>query len=338
MRMDTRFPAIAAFCNPLMDVLSYVDEKFLSGIGAKPGTMNLVDLERADEILRRISAGREEPRVLPGGSGANTARGFAWLDRDSRLPQPLFFGAVGDDDLGRRYREGLERSGVRSGLVAKAERTGFSVVAVTPDGERTMFTHLGACRLFGPDDVDFSLVVGARALHLTGYMWDTENQRLTAERAAEVAAGSRVVVSLDLADPFVVTRYRDRFGEWIPGRVDLLFGNREEFALLCGTRESDEAILARAAAFAPLVIMKVGARGAYVAAGGRTELVPGISVAARDTTGAGDSFAGAFLFEYLQGRPPAACAGAGNRLASAVVTVEGCDYGAVAESGFSAEE
>ncbi|MBN2353942.1 MAG: adenosine kinase [Spirochaetales bacterium] len=335
--MKTSSLAVAAFCNPLMDVLSYVNDKFLAEWGAKPGTMNLVDVKQADEIMRRISAGRAEPRVLPGGSGANTARGFAWLNRDSSLPPSIFFGAVGDDDLGRRYREGLERAGVRSGLADKAERTGFSVVAVTPDGERTMFTHLGACRLFSAGDVDFSLVAEARVLHLTGYMWDTDNQRLTAERAAEEAARSIAVVSLDLADPFVVTRYRDRFVEWIPGRVNLLFGNREEFALLCGTQESDKAILARAAEFAPLVIMKVGARGAYLVEGGRTELVPGFSVAARDTTGAGDSFAGAFLFSYLRGRPPAVCARDGNRLASAVVAVEGCDYAAVAEAGFTVE-
>ncbi len=336
--MQVRKLAFAAFCNPLMDVLSHIDEKVLKEVGAHPGSMNLVDFEQADSMLRRLRNESGPLHVLPGGSGANTARGYSWLNRDTRLPPPVFFGAVGDDDMGKQYRKKLEEAGVKSGLVEKGERTGFSAIAVTPDGERTMFTHLGACRHFAPGDVDFSLIAEASALHLTGYMWDTENQRLVAQRAAETAARADTVVSLDLADPFVVTRYRELFIDWIPRRVDLLFGNRDEFALLCGTSESDEAILARAAEYAPLVVMKVGSRGAYVSGTGGTELVPGYPVAVRDTTGAGDSFAGAFLYAYLQGETPAACARLGNRLAAAIVTVEGCDYGSIQDLDIGREK
>jgi sugar/nucleoside kinase (ribokinase family) len=333
--MKLRSISFAAFCNPLMDVLAHVGSRLLQTIGAQAGTMNLVEFEKAEGILRAIKSEYPSPPVMPGGSGANTARGFSWLNRDAQLPPPLFFGAVGDDEMGRQYREKLEQAGVRSGLATKRERTGFSVIAITPDGERTMFTHLGACRLFEEPDVDFSRIAEAGVLHLTGYMWDTDNQRRVAERAAAAALTSKTIVSLDLADPFVVSRYREALLEWVPRHVNLLFGNREEFALLCGTRENDEDILARAREFASLVVMKVGERGAYVAEGGRTTLCPGMKVPVRDTTGAGDSFAGAFLYGYLQGRSPVACARLGNRLAAAIVAVEGCDYGALSYGDFS---
>jgi sugar/nucleoside kinase (ribokinase family) len=327
--MQARKIAFSAFCNPLMDIITQTDQRFLEKIGVRPGTMNLVDLDKADEILRHITTDVHRSHISPGGSGANTSRGFAWLNQDATLPPPMFFGATGDDDLGSGYLQKLEMSGVLSGLARKRERTGFSVIAVTPDGERTMFTYLGACRLFSEHDVDFNRIAESVVLHLTGYLWDTENQRRVAERAAGEARRAGTLVSLDLADPFVVTRYRDALLKWIPGHVDLLFGNRDEFALLSGINESDESILDRAEALAPLLVMKVGARGAYVAQGGKKELVPGQAVPVVDTTGAGDSFAGAFLYGRLKGLDPVACARLGNRLASAIVTVTGCSYEAL---------
>jgi sugar/nucleoside kinase (ribokinase family) len=327
--MQTRKIAFSAFCNPLMDIITHTDQRFLEKIGARAGTMNLVDVDKADEILRHITTDENRSHVSPGGSGANTSRGFAWLNQDAALPPPMFFGATGDDELGSGYLQKLEKAGVLSGLVRKKERTGFSVIAVTPDGERTMFTCLGACRLFSESDVDFGRIAESAVLHLTGYMWDTENQRRVAERAAEEARRAGTLVSLDLADPFVVTRYRDVFLKWIPGQVDLLFGNRDEFALLSGNKESDESILDWADELAPLLVMKVGARGAYVAQGGKKELVPALAVKVLDTTGAGDSFAGAFLYGRLKGLDPVACARLGNRLASSIVTVAGCSYEAL---------
>ncbi len=139
-----------------------------------------------------------------------------------------------------------------------------------------------------------------------------------------------MTVSLDLADPFVVSRYRDAFLDWIPGHVDLLFGNQDEFGLLCGVdrREdgADERMLAQAAAWAPVIVMKAGARGAYLVEGGESVLVSGVKVKAQDTTGAGDAFAAGYLFASLTGKKPSASARLGNRLAASIVAVEGCNY------------
>jgi fructokinase len=291
--------------------------------------MNLVDAQKLDDIRSQL----DNFEILPGGSGANTARGVAWLNHDKRLPVPLFYGAVGHDATGEMYLKKLEEAGVRSGISLKNEPSGVSVILVTPDFERTMFTHLGACRTFCEEDVDFSLMAQTALVHVTGYMWDTPNQKRVAERAVAEAKRAGTPVSLDLADPFVVTRYREQFLGWITGNVDLLFGNREEFALLCDEHENDEAVLTKAAALAPTIIMKAGAYGAYVASAHGTKLLPGFKVEARDTTGAGDSFAAGYLYTMLSGRDPSDCARAGNRLAASIVAVEGCDYDSIDYSG-----
>jgi sugar/nucleoside kinase (ribokinase family) len=332
--MNTHEPvSIAAFCNPLLDIIAHVDYPFLEELGVRPGTMNLVEIDGLDRVRRRLGT----VEILPGGSGANTARGFAWLNRGGGLPSPVFFGSVGRDETGAAYEGKLAEAGVISGLARKNEPSGVSVIVVTPDFERTMFTHLGACRRFEEIDVDFSLVREAAVLHLTGYLWDTDNQRRVAERAAVEARQAGVPVSLDLADPFVVTRYREEFLRFIPDWVDLLFGNRDEFSLLCGEDGGDEAILARARELTPRSVIKAGARGAYVVDKRETTLVPGLRVKARDTTGAGDSFAAGYLYGRLSGKDPHSCARLGNKLAASVVSVEGCDYSKIDAEVFTAE-
>jgi sugar/nucleoside kinase (ribokinase family) len=142
-------------------------------------------------------------------------------------------------------------------------------------------------------------------------------------------------VAFDLADPWVVERYHGRFRDWVPRSVDLLFANGKELALLTGT-SCDEDCMEAAKAVAPVVVMKVGARGCWV--GGRdaprAELVPTEAVKPLDTTGAGDSFAGGWLYGMLRGREPVACARLANAVARGIVGVYGCDYEAVGTPPF----
>jgi sugar/nucleoside kinase (ribokinase family) len=215
---------------------------------------------------------------------------------------------------------------VDSRLTQKTCETGISIVVVTPDHERTMFTFLGACREVTVSDIDFSLVPKASLLHITGYMWDTENQREITKQAVRLARDSETLVSFDIADPFVVNRYRGDFLSWIPANVDLLFGNHEEFSILAGGLKEDDSILAFVEKMAGIVVMKTGAAGACVCHGGNRSRVPVRPAQVVDTTGAGDSFAGGFLFELLREKTLTQCAETGNSLAAAVVEVEGCDY------------
>lgn len=326
--------------NPLMDIIAHVGYDFLERFRKQPGTMHLVDHDEVARLLKELP----DFRTVPGGSAANTARGISWLAgpagrrllqsfpavaRNSPGPSvPVFNGAVGRDAIGDQFVQRMEAAGVSASIVRKATPTGTSVILVTPDGERTMNTFLGACRDFDSADLDLPKLAASRVLYLTGYLWDTENQKQAAARAAEHIRQSRreCVVAFDLADSFAVRRYADSFRAWIPGRVDILFGNRDELAILTGSK-CDEDCVTDAAALAPLVVMKIGEKGCLVGQGGRLDLVPGVPAKVVDTTGAGDAFAAGFLYGILEGAEPVECARLANAIASYIVGREGCDYG-----------
>jgi sugar/nucleoside kinase (ribokinase family) len=189
-----------------------------------------------------------------------------------------------------------------------------------------MFTFLGACRLLDTADVPIEAAARASYVYLTGYNWDTPNQEKAAKAAAEAAKNAGKKVCLDVADPFVARRYGESFREWCPGRLDILFANRDELAALSGIDGPDEKILEAASAYAPLVIMKTGKDGCAIREHGEVLRVPGEKVKAVDTTAAGDSFAAGFLFGLLLEKDLEVCGKIANRLASQMVTVEGCNY------------
>ncbi len=320
--------------NPLMDVLAHVEYDFLRRFGKQPGSMHLVDHDEIEVLLRELPSFR----TLPGGSAANTARGLAWLagpggqevlgqftglsaDGAGRLP-PVFNGAVGRDATGDQFEQLMTESGVSTSIVRKETPTGTSVILVTPDGERTMNTYLGACRDFGPQDLDLPKLAESRMLYLTGYLWDTAGQDAAARKAAE---SGKALVAFDLADSFAVRRSGDAFRSWIPGHVNVLFGNRDEIGILTGA-SCDEDCVVEAQKYAPLIVMKIGEKGCLLGQGGKFELVPGVPVKMVDTTGAGDAFAAGFLFGMLQGAEPVVCARLANAIASRIVGREGCSY------------
>ncbi len=190
-----------------------------------------------------------------------------------------------------------------------------------------MNTFLGACRDFNVDDLDLGRLAASQVLYLTGYLWDTENQRRAADRAAEFARaeGRGITIAFDLADPFAVRRYAEKLVAWIPGRVDVLFGNRDELALLTGS-SCDEDCVGQAMRLAPVVVMKTGDKGCVVGHDGKHEHVPGVPVKVVDTTGAGDAFAAGFLYGRLLGISPIQSARLANAVAARIVSVEGCTY------------
>lgn len=315
--------------NPLLDFICQVDFPLFKTLGTRPGTMNLVSLEEMKKVLGIASGYRN----TPGGSCANTIRGIAWLGQSSPIAPPVYSGAVGSDERGEKYIACMREMGIEVRLVRKQTPTGCSVILVTPDHERTMFTYLGACREFTAQDLDLEALSRSRFLHLTGYLWDTENQRLAAEAAARHALRQGVKVSFDLADPFVVQRYRSFFVSWIPGRVEVVFANREELQTMMGEKCPDEELVRRAGWLAGLVVMKVGAGGCYLNEGGRIMRSQGFPARVQDTTAAGDSFASGFLFGLLKGYPTTACARLANRFASQIVGVNGCDFSSLDPRG-----
>jgi sugar/nucleoside kinase (ribokinase family) len=320
--------------NPLMDIIAHVDYGFLKRFGKQPGSMHLVDHAEIETLVKELPSFR----TLPGGSAANTTRGVAWLagptgrafwepfggvarEGAGRLP-PVFNGAVGRDATGDQFEQLMTAAGVSASIVRKDTPTGTSVILVTPDGERTMNTYLGACRDFDQQDLDLAKLKDSRILYLTGYLWDTAGQDAAARKAAESGPS---VVAFDLADSFAVRRSGKAFRSWIPGHVNVLFGNKDEISILTGA-SCDEDCVVEAQKFAPLIVMKVGEKGCMLGQNGKCDLVPGVPVKLVDTTGAGDAFAAGFLFGMLQGAEPLVCARLANAIASRIVGREGCSY------------
>ena len=343
-------PMICAMGNPLIDTILSGTGADLLALGAAAGSMNLVEYDQQQQVVSRCPVRLR----LAGGSAANTIRAVRWIARNidsaagagflgargltATSPAARYVGAVGQDDDGVSFKALLAEETVEPALAITTVPTGSSAIVVTPDSERTMFTYLGACRELRA--AHLPSFAGVTLFHTTGYMWDTPNQQDAADRAAEQARAAGARISLDVADSFVVDRYRDALRSWIPGRVDILFANRSELYSLTGT-DSDQSAMVAAASLAPIVVMKVGDEGCVVGGGGRhgdsrapSDLssrgrvlpVAGIRVMARDTTGAGDSFAGGFLYGLVSGWDLGSCAELANRIAGAVVTVEGCNY------------
>jgi sugar/nucleoside kinase (ribokinase family) len=308
--------------NPLLDFIAPVDPPILDALAAKKGTMNLVDRDAMERVLSKLDAYKN----LPGGSAANTLRGISWLDRGEHREDLLYCGAVGPDSRGKAYNDALERAGINVQVVTKTLPTGCSVILVTPDHERTMFTHLGACREYEWEDLDLGALSNSKIFYATGYMWDTENQKGAVRRAMEHSRERGVQIFFDLADPFVVQRYHEEFRSWLPSRVDVLFGNRDEFKIMFGPDLADSELMARAQEVSPVLLMKTGCDGCVVSDRGRIRRIEGFCVDPLDTTAAGDCFSGAYIFASLRGYPPVEAAKLANRLAASIVTVIGCDF------------
>jgi sugar/nucleoside kinase (ribokinase family) len=309
--------------NPLMDYLAYVDDEFFASTGAVRGSSSLVGLEQMKELSGRLT----DFVNIPGGSCANTIRGIAWLAKHSPVETAVYGGAVGLDPVGEKYiRLMQEDYGIKTAIPQKPKQTGVSIVLVTPDCERTMFTYLGACEDFCADDLDIEAIEQAKIFHTTGYMWGQKGQREAMEKAIAHARSHGCLVSFDLADPFVVKFNRDALDSFLPLNADFLFGNKEEISMMLGFSGTDDEVAQKAGRLAKTVIVKVGARGCFVNDNGSLKSVPGKKVDAIDTVGAGDSFAAGFLYGILNDMDVLSCAVIANNLAAEIVTVTGCNY------------
>lgn len=306
--------------NPLMDYVAHGGFELLKSLSAVPGSMNLIDREQKKSLLSQV----REYRNIPGGSCANTMRGLAWLGTANPIPPPFYQGSVGEDDVGMEYDRGLEALGVALGLSRRGPETGASIIVVTSDFERTMFTYLGSCREYRAEDLDLATLRQAAFLYFVGYMWDTENQKQAARKAISEAGARGIQFAFDLADPFVVQRYRDDFLTWVPDKVDILFGNRDEISIMLDETGDDRSLIEKCGYLSPLVVMKAGAKGCYINDNGRIVYSPGVRVEAVDTVGAGDFFSSGFLYGLIKGLAVERCACLANHFAAGIVSVNGC--------------
>jgi sugar/nucleoside kinase (ribokinase family) len=309
---DTRYDVLA-IGNAIVDVLAGTEDDFLVAEGLAKGTMHLIDAERAETLHKAMKTAVEKS----GGSAGNTAAGVASLGG-----RAAFIGKVADDPLGTLYRRDMHDSGVdfTTPPLAGGAPTARSMILITPDGERTMNTYLGACQALGPDDIDRAVVAAAAVTYLEGYLWDPPEAKKAFVKAAEIAHEAGRKVSLTLSDPFCVDRYRGEFIDLIRWKtVDILLANDSELKSLYETADLETAIAALRAEGA-VAAVTVGADGALVVTPDGVRAVPAAPVeTVADLTGAGDLFASGFLYGLVRGMDLPEAARIGNLAAGEVI-------------------
>jgi sugar/nucleoside kinase (ribokinase family) len=304
---------VAAIGNAIVDVIGPAPERFLVENGLDKGAMMLVDQARSSDLYSRM-----KPEIqASGGSAANTIAGLA-----SFGGKGAFMGKVADDDLGRLFADDMRAGGARfeNAPLVGGPATAVSMINVTPDGQRTMCTFLGASVEFTDDDVDPATVEAAKIVYLEGYLFDADAARKAFAKAAALAHGSGRMIALTLSDSFVVERHRGALMGFIEGQVDLLFANEAELTALFETDSFDVACeaLRRRVKLAAVtrsekgsVILSEGERLTVAA-----EPVPKVV----DTTGAGDQYAAGFMFGLARGRPLQQCGKLASLAAAEVIS------------------
>jgi sugar/nucleoside kinase (ribokinase family) len=281
--------------NAIFDILVHTDDAFLARQEMTKGAMTLIDEARAASIYSAMGQATE----ISGGSAANTIVGLA--DFGARA---VYVGKVKDDQIGRLYSHDIRAANVVFTTPAAADgpATGCSYILVTPDGERTMNTYLGAAQNLRPGDVDAKQVAASSFTYLEGYLWDPTDAKAAFVKAADIAHGAGRSVALTLSDAFCVSRYRDEFLDLMRKRtVDLIFANESELLSLYQGENFDGA-LAQLRADAALAVITRSEKGCVVVSGDKVTAVPAFPVAkVVDTTGAGDLFAAGFMFGLVRG-------------------------------------
>ena len=288
--------------NSLIDILAFEDDAYLLAQDMAKGAMTLIEEDRAEALY----AARRGPKIVSGGSAANTIVGVASFGVSA-----AYVGKVKQDELGETFGRDLRATGVSFATepAKHGPATGRCFVYVTPDGERTMNTFLGASTYLSPDDVEDALVRSARFVYLEGYMWDRPAAKEAFRKAGRIAREAGARVALTLSDSFCVDRFRGEFIDLMrSGIVDLVFANTDEALSLYQTPHLHEALDLLAAEGVEAVVTR-SEKGSVIVKGETRTDVPAHSIGKLvDTTGAGDLFAAGYLAGLARGAEPAHCA------------------------------
>ncbi|MBY0562698.1 MAG: adenosine kinase [Hyphomonadaceae bacterium] len=304
---------VVAVGNAIIDLIQAVPDAFLAEEGIAKDAMTLIDEARADHLTARLS----DATVAAGGSAANTVTGVTSFGGAAG-----YIGKVADDALGGRFTREFRAAGVVFDTPPRPAPPGTarSIIAVTPDGHRSMNTYLGASTLLAPSDIDADLIRAGSILFLEGYLFDRDEAKAAFVRAAEIARAVERKVALTLSDKFCVDRHRESFRHLVQGHVDILFANESEILSLYESADLGDAIEAAKRA-CPLVAVTRSAQGSLVVSAAET-----VSVAAQpvaqvvDTTGAGDQYAAGFLFGHARKHSLAECGALGSLAAAEVIS------------------
>jgi sugar/nucleoside kinase (ribokinase family) len=307
---ETRYDVVG-LGNAIVDVLAHAEDDFLDSHGLNKGTMTLIDAETAGRLYDDMGPAIE----CSGGSAANTIACLASLGG-----RGAFIGKVCDDQLGETFRHDIRTLGVDFDTPSATDGmpTAKCLIFVTPDAQRTMQTFLGACVDLVPGDVDKDIIAASRITYLEGYLWDPPDAKEAFVKAADLAHAGGRQVALSLSDPFCVDRHRAEFLDLVNDHIDILFANEEEVLSLYEVDEFDEA-LQKVRGHCQIAALTRGPKGSVVVSGDEVHVIDPEPASPVDTTGAGDAYAGGFLYGLTQGYDLAKCARIGGIVAAQVI-------------------
>ena len=280
----------------LMDIIVTVDDEFLQELDVAKGSMTLIDDTKHAALIKMLSD--KELKLATGGSASNTIKGISILGGKG-----AFMGMIGNDDYGNTYEKLLSESHVKPVLGKCDKDTGIAIICVTPDGERTMLTYLGAASEFRIENVDEEIIKRSKILHIEGYFIGNPETEKAVLKAMEIAKATQKKISIDLSDPGLITSKLESIKTILKEYVDIVFVNEYEAKAFTGSTGSEEEeavnILSE---YCDVAIVKLGAKGSIIKHHDRASntktfhKIPIHRVEVVNTNGAGDAYAAGILY------------------------------------------
>ena len=298
--------------NAIVDVICKVDDKFITQNMLTKSTMKLVDEVEFKKLLSTLKI----EDTVSGGSVANSVVGLSQLGN-----KVGFIGKVSDDDLGKKYEEGLKNENVQFFYLKKKEviPTGTCLILITPDSERTMVTFLGTAGKINESDIDTNAIKNSEILFLEGYLWDEGDPK----KAFEKAINNSNKVAMSLSDLFCVERHKPHFLELVKNRLDITFANEQEIMSLINVKKFDD-VINFARELNKLIVITRGDKGAVaISNNGVVECSAKKDLQIKDLTGAGDLFASGFLHGFVNNKPTKESLEIGTKMSSKVIQIIG---------------
>ena len=302
----------------MVDSLQKIDEEVIDQLQLNKARMTLVDKDRSNVLLEVMS----NPIQAAGGSAANTAYWAAQLGGEVG-----FIGKISNDDLGKQFKASVKKSGLKDFTVFETEenQTGHCAIFITPDGERTMNTYLGAGAFLSIKDLNEDAIKSAEILYMEGYLWDKPKSKEAFLYAAKLNKLSGGKNAITLSDVFCVEMHRERFIEFIKDSIDFVFCNEEEITALTMKNSTDEAIDFFLDQFPNVeeLVCTLGPKGALVISNGKKVHYEATEAEVVDKTGAGDYFAAGYLYGIQKQLTKDESADIANRSAAYVISEVG---------------
>jgi sugar/nucleoside kinase (ribokinase family) len=299
--------------NAIVDIIARCDEGFLTKHDLGKGFMRLIDAGEAARLYEAMGPAIERS----GGSVANSIAGLASFGAKCG-----FIGRVAADQFGGIFRHDIRSLGIdyTTEPAIDGGPTARCLILVTPDGERTMNTFLGASVDLAPADIDEAMIAAAKIVYLEGYLFDRDAAKSAFRAAAGMAKEAGVKVALTLSDPFCVDRHRADFRKLVNEGADIVFANEKEITTLYEVNSFEEAADA-ALQDCEMAVLTRSEAGSVIVAAGTTVEVPADPVSkVVDATGAGDLYAAGFLHGLTRGAPLETCGQLGSLAAAEVIS------------------